>query len=126
MRVLPINKAKSVVIVHTEFDNKWTLCYNRILDSKEKDLKMSKFTASSILWTKEYNTKPDANETVAKGIIKAVITADINSGKSEYTLDEILALFELAYSRSKAPAKKAKLTWTNFAKPGKEGWFTEI
>ena len=37
MRVLPINKAKSVVIAHTEFDNKWALCYNRILDSKEKD-----------------------------------------------------------------------------------------
>jgi hypothetical protein len=28
MKVLPISKAKSVVIAHTEFDNKWALCYN--------------------------------------------------------------------------------------------------
>ena len=34
MRVLPINKAKSVVIAHTEFDNKWTLCYNSSMNSK--------------------------------------------------------------------------------------------
>jgi hypothetical protein len=84
-----------------------------------------KFVATSVLWTKVWATKPDANETVAKGIIKAIITADVNAGKTEYTLDEILALFEVAYSRSRTPAKKAKLTWANFAKPGKQGWFVQ-
>ena len=33
MKALPISKAKFVVIARTEFDNKWTLCYNRILNS---------------------------------------------------------------------------------------------
>ena len=33
MKVLPTGKAKSVVIAHTEFDNKWALCYNRILNN---------------------------------------------------------------------------------------------
>ena len=87
---------------------------------------MSKFVATSVLWTKVWATGPAANETVAKGILKAVITADINSDKSVYTLEEILAMLELAYSRSKTPAKKAELTWANFAKPGKEGWFVEV
>ena len=32
MRVLPISKAKSAVIAHTEFDNKWCLCYNTCID----------------------------------------------------------------------------------------------
>ena len=86
------------------------------------------FIATSVLWTKVWNTKPDANETVAKGILKSVITADVNAGKLEYTLDEILSMLEFAYGRagSKTPAKKAKLTWSNFAKPGKQGWFAEI
>ena len=34
MRVLPINKAKSVVIAHTEFDNKWIWVYNTFMKSK--------------------------------------------------------------------------------------------
>jgi len=40
MRVLPINKAKFVVIAHTKFDNKWFWVYNRILFS-QKELEMS-------------------------------------------------------------------------------------
>jgi hypothetical protein len=38
-RVLPINKAKSVVIAHTKFDNKWFRVYNRVLFS-QKELEM--------------------------------------------------------------------------------------
>ena len=36
MRVLPINKAKSVVIAHTKFDNKWFWVYNRVLFSQKE------------------------------------------------------------------------------------------
>ena len=86
------------------------------------------FIATSVLWTRVWNTKPDANETVAKGILKSVITADVNTGRLEYTLDEILALLEFAYGRagSTNSASKAKQTWARYAKPGKEGWFAEI
>ena len=89
---------------------------------------MSKFVSTSVLWTKVWNTKPDANETVAKGIIRSMITADVNAGKLEYSSDEIQEMLVFAYGRagSKTPEKKAKLVWSNFARPGKEGWFVEV
>jgi hypothetical protein len=34
MKALPISRAKSEVIAHTEFDNKWALCYNTFMKSK--------------------------------------------------------------------------------------------
>jgi hypothetical protein len=34
MKALPISKAKSVVIAHTKFDNKWIWVYNTFMKSK--------------------------------------------------------------------------------------------
>lgn len=89
---------------------------------------MSNFTATPVLWTKVWNTKPQANESVAKNLLKAEIQADINQGKLFYTEDEVLVLLERCYTRagSTNPNKKAKLTWTNYARPGKESWFVEV
>lgn len=90
---------------------------------------MTIFTATSVLWTKEFSTGRDTNETSFKGMLKAILAVDVNAGKLEYTEDEILALFEQCYTRagSKTPAKKAKLTWTNYAMPSTkktcEHWF---
>jgi hypothetical protein len=87
-----------------------------------------KLVATAVLYTKQFGTKPGDNETVAKDLMKSLISADINAGKVEYTEDEVLAMLEYAYGRagSKTPAKKAKLTWANYAKPSKQGWFAEV
>ena len=89
---------------------------------------MTIFSATPVLWTKVWNTTPQANETVTKNLLRSEIQADINLGKLTYTQDEVLSLLERCYSRagSKTPAKKAKLTWTNYARPGKESWFAEV
>lgn len=87
-----------------------------------------KFTATPVLWVKVWGTKPGANETVAKDLIKSLISADVNSGKTEYSEDDILVMFEYAYGRagSKNAKSKARQTWTRYAQPSKEGWFAKV
>jgi hypothetical protein len=90
--------------------------------------KLTVYSLTPVLWTKVWDTKPHAIETVAKNLIKAEGQADINQGKLVYSLDEALALLERCYARagSSTPAKKAKLTWANYARPGKQSWFVEV
>lgn len=87
-----------------------------------------KLVATAVLWTKLWKTGPETNESIAKDLLKSLITADINSGKTEYTLDEVMDMLELAYGRagSKNAHSKAKQTWARYAKPSKEGWFVEL
>lgn len=86
---------------------------------------MKYYTPTPVLFVREFKTGRDTQETSFKGLLKEKIAADVRAGKHYYTLDEIYKTFEVCYSLagSTTPAKKAKLTWTNWAKPGKETWF---
>lgn len=87
---------------------------------------MTTFVATPVLWTKVWGTSPGTNETIAKDLIKSLISADINAGKIKYTKQEIMSMFEYAYGRagSSNPVDKAQIVWS-FARPENEAWFVE-
>lgn len=83
------------------------------------------YRATSVLWTRSWGTKPGANETIAKDLIKSLIAADVNSGKLEYTKQEIMDMLEYSYGRagSTNPSVKATRTWSTYACPEQQAWF---
>jgi hypothetical protein len=88
---------------------------------------MTTYVATSVLWSKIWDTAPGTNETIAKDLLKSLITADVNAGKTQYTKDEVIAMIEYAYGRagSTNPAAKANIVWS-FARPENEAWFVEV
>jgi hypothetical protein len=85
---------------------------------------MTTYRATAVLWTKVWGTNPGTNETIAKDLLKSLISADVNSGKLEYTKQEIMDMLEYAYGRagSTNPADKANIVWS-YARPENEAWF---
>jgi hypothetical protein len=86
---------------------------------------MKTYSVTPVLFVKEFKAGRDTIETTFKGILKEKLASDVRGKKHFYTLDEIYKLFAACYSLagSKDPSKKAKLTWSMYAKPEKETWF---
>lgn len=86
---------------------------------------MKTYSVTPVLFVKEFKAGRDTIETSFKGILKEKLASDVRAKKHFYSLGEIYKTFATCYDMagSKDPMKKAKMTWSLYAKPERETWF---